>query len=154
MLRACLNHWELTDICVSNNIIFSFSLFIGMHMFLLTHVSSCLDIVGALPKSCYWNMSIPYFFDCFFQAMKKASRRQQNLMLMQGQRNQGSLLWRLKIGMGQVGKNNWKAREFFKLGSIFFFSILILVDVLCVALIFKGLFLCDPFKFRTLMNKY
>lgn len=76
-----------------------------MHMFSLRHVSSCLHIIGALFKSYYWNMSILYFL-MVFQAMKKASRRQQNLMVMQGQRNPGSLLWRLKIGMGQVGKNN------------------------------------------------
>lgn len=78
---------------------------IVLHMFSFRHVSSCLDITGALLKSYCWNMPIVYFW-MVFQAMKKASRRQQNLMVMQGQRNQGSLLWRLKIGMGQVGKNN------------------------------------------------
>lgn len=70
ILRACLSHWELTGVYMSNNIFFHF-LFIDMHMFSLTHLSSCLDIVGALLKSHYWNMSILYFFDCFFRQWRR-----------------------------------------------------------------------------------
>lgn len=62
-------------------------------------------------------------------------------MAMQGQRNQGSLLWRLKIGMGQVGKKQLKAKRNFLNQIPVFFNIIILVDVLCFALIFNGLFL-------------
>lgn len=50
---------------------FIFFLFIDVHMFSLSHVSSCLDIIGALLKTHYWNMSILYFFWFFFRQWRR-----------------------------------------------------------------------------------